>query len=204
MSVSRCAGGWWIGNERGALRAWGSALFFTVFLGTFNGPASAAEVVDLPSASGGIQHVWYDAPAHPWAVAIMFAGGNGVIPFEADGSLKGGLNTLVRSRQKWVDQGIAVVIPNRPASVSELNYRLTDAYSHDIVTLIDFASSRWSAPIWLLGHSLGSLAVVSGASDPSATKVAVSSWQVAPSSRTGSNKPCTTRPRRHLRSRPHY
>ena len=79
---------------------------------------------------------------------------------------------LVRSRQKWVDQGIAVVIPNRPASVSEFNFRLTDAYSHDIVTLIDFASSRWSAPIWLLGHSLGSLAVVSGASGPSATKVA--------------------------------
>ena len=102
----------------------------------------------------------------------MFAGGNGVLPFEADGSLKGGLSTLVRSRQRWVDQGLAVVIPNRPASVSEFNYRLTDAYGHDIATLIDFASSHWSAPIWLLGHSLGSLAVVSGASGPSAAKVA--------------------------------
>jgi len=90
MFGSRRAGSEWIRTVGGAPRACSSFLLFTVLLGTFNGPASAAEVADLPSASGGIQHVWYDAPAHPWAVAIMFAGGNGVLPFEADGSLKAG------------------------------------------------------------------------------------------------------------------
>jgi hypothetical protein len=145
-----------------------------ILLGAYSGPTSAAEVVDLPSANGGTQHVWYDAPAHPWAVAIMFIGGNGVMPFEEDGSLKGGRSTLVRTRQLWVDQGVAVVIPGKPSGIPASNffYRLTDAYAQDIASLVDFAHSHWQAPIWLLGHSLGSNSAVAGATRPTTGKIA--------------------------------
>lgn len=126
-------------------------------------PATAVEVADLPSASGETQHVWYDAPAKPWAVAIMFTGGSGVIPFEADGSFKGGRGPLTRTQQLWLDQGIAVLIPGRPR-LSVDSYRLTDAYVQDIRALVDFARTRASAPVWLIGNSMGTEAVASGAS----------------------------------------
>ena len=138
-----------------------SAVVFA--LAVIASPALAVEVADLPSASGETQHIWYDAPAKPWAVAIMFAGGNGVIPFEADGSLKGGRSPLLRTRQLWIEQGIAVLIPGRPR-LSVDSYRLTDAYGQDIRALVDFARTRASAPVWLLGNSMGTEAVASGAS----------------------------------------
>ena len=130
------------------------------------GPSQAVQTADLPSASGGTQHVWYDAPAKPTAIAIMFIGGNGVVPFEADGSLKGGLSTLVRTRQLWLDHGIAVLIPGKPSSLAreDRSYRFSDAYAQDIRALVEFAHARAPVPIWLLGHSLGSVAVASGAS----------------------------------------
>jgi len=100
-----------------------------VLLGFSAGRSPAAEIADLPSANGGTQHIWYAAPADPWAVAIMFIGGDGVIPWEADGSLKGGRST----RQLWLDQGIAVLIAGKPTWLTvAYSYRLTDAYARDI------------------------------------------------------------------------
>jgi len=134
-------------------------------LGVSAGPSPAAEVADLPSASGGTQHVWYDSPTNPWAVAIMFVGGNGKVPFEADGSLKGGVGTLTRTRQLWLDQGVAVLIPGKPSSITvEYAYRLTAEYSQDMRSLVNFARAHASAPIWLLGHSSGTNAAAHGAS----------------------------------------
>jgi hypothetical protein len=151
-------------TERGSVvRRVSSAVVLA--LAVIASPALAVEVADLPSASGGTQHVWYDAPANPWAVAIMFAGGDGVIPFEADGSLKGGRSPFLRTRQLWLDQGIAVLIPGKPSSLAGVfSYRMTDAYAQDIRALVDFARARASAPVWLMGNSNGTGAVAFGAS----------------------------------------
>jgi pimeloyl-ACP methyl ester carboxylesterase len=151
-------------NERGSVVRFVSSVVVLI-LAILASPALAVEVADLPASGGGTQHIWYDAPAKPWAVAIMFAGGDGVIPFEADGSLKGGRSTFLRTRQLWLDQGIAVLIPGKPSSLTGVfSYRLTDAYAQDMRTLVDFARTRASAPVWLMGHSMGSVAVASAAS----------------------------------------
>ena len=139
-------------------------VFFGFLLGVV-GSSLAVEVADLPSASGGTQHVWYDSPPKPAAVAIMLIGGDGVVPFETDGSLKGGRSTLVRTRQLWLDHGIAVLIPGKPTSLAGVfSYRLSDTYAQDIRALVDFARAHASVPVWLFGHSLGTVAVASGAS----------------------------------------
>lgn len=140
-------------------------VFSAVQLCTCASVSQAAEIADLPAASGGTMHIWFDSPPHPSAVAIMLIGGDGAIPFEPDGSLKGGRSTLIRTRQLWLDQGIAVLISNRPSALAvRLSFRLTEAYAQDARSMIDFARARTSAPIWLLGHSLGSIAVASVAS----------------------------------------
>jgi len=133
--------------------------------GAFTAASQVVEIADLPSASGGTQHVWYAAPAKPWAMAIVFIGGDGVVPFEADGSLKGGRSIFLRTRQLWLDQGIAVLVAGKPSSLTGIwMYRLTDAYAQDIQALVEFARARTPVPIWLFGHSLGTNAVASGAS----------------------------------------
>ena len=73
-------------------------VFSAVQLCTCASVSQAAEIADLPAASGGTMHIWFDSPPHPLAVAIMLIGGDGAIPFEPDGSLKGGRSTLPARR----------------------------------------------------------------------------------------------------------
>jgi hypothetical protein len=127
-------------------------------------PAAAAEVADLPSALGGTQRVWYDAPANPWALAILFMGGDGNAGLTPEGGISRGGNFLVRTRQLWLTQGIAVLIPDKPAGLPELyGHRLSPGYARDIATLVGYARTRSRAPIWLIGTSQGSNAVATGA-----------------------------------------
>jgi hypothetical protein len=122
--------------------------------------ATVTEAVDLPSASGGTQHVWFFAPDKPWAVAIMFVGNTGLLSRDIDGSVRSDNSPLVRTRSLWLDQGVAVVVPGKPTSVTaNYSYRVTDDYGKDIKSLIDFVRTRTAVPIWLMGHSLGTNAV---------------------------------------------
>ena len=127
----------------------------------------------MPSAAGGTQRIWYDTPANPWAVAILFMGGDGAVGITPDGSITRGGNFLVRTRQLWLAQGIAVVIPDKPANLPELyGNRLGPAYARDVATLVGFARSRSRAPIWLVGTSQGSNAVATGAASLTGGQIA--------------------------------
>jgi len=127
-------------------------------------PGRAAEIVDLPSAAGGTQRVWYDAPANPWAVVILFMGGDGINGLTPEGDFRRGGNFLIRTRPLWLAQGLGVLIPDKPAGLSDLYGRRTSAdYARDIRDLASFARARSSAPIWLIGTSLGSITAAAGA-----------------------------------------
>ena len=135
-----------------------------VFLLLLAAPANAAEVADLPSALSGTQRVWYDTPANPWAIAILFMGGDGNAAITPDGTITRGGNFLIRTRAMWLSQGIAVVIPDKPANLPELYAnRLSPGYAQDIRAVVGYARSRSRAPIWLIGTSQGSNAVANGA-----------------------------------------
>lgn len=136
-------------------------------------PAGAAEVADLPSAAGGTQRVWFETPANPWAVAILFMGGDGNAGITPEGGFTRGGNFLIRTRQLWLSQGIAVVIPDKPANLPELyGNRLHPAYARDIATQVAFARGRSRAPIWLIGTSQGSNAVAAGAASLTGGQIA--------------------------------
>ena len=58
-----------------------------------------------------------------------------------------------------------MLIPGKPSSLAGVySYRLSDTYAQDIRALVDFARAHASVPVWLFGHSLGTIAVASGAS----------------------------------------
>jgi hypothetical protein len=85
---------------------------------------TAPKVVDLPSRGGVTQRMLVLSPAAPKAVVVLLAGGHGGLQIALDGSFKWGTgNFLIRSRQMFVDQGLAVAVIDAPADRQGPPYR---------------------------------------------------------------------------------
>ncbi len=99
------------------------------------------------------------------AALILFAGGDGQIKLGADGTPAAGTNFLVRTRDTWVQQGMAVAIPDVPDNQRSLyNHRTSADYAADIGQIVAYVRTQTKAPIWLVGTSQGTNAAVGGAS----------------------------------------
>jgi len=146
-------------------RVWGWLLLVPLLAALPYRPVlGAPEVIAVPAASGGPQLVWFDRPAAPWAAVILFPGGNGKIGIAADASIRNTGNFLVRTRQTWLAQGVAVLIPDVPNGWDDLlNRRSTTDYATDVAALVRLARERTRAPVWLVGTSNGTIAAAAGA-----------------------------------------
>jgi hypothetical protein len=134
-------------------------------LGTIGGALAAPTTTDLPAAGGAKQRVLYIQADKPAAALILFAGGDGILKLSSDGNFGSGGNFLVRTRDDWVQQGMAVAIPDVPSNLRALyNQRTTAEYAEDISQIIAFVRTKTTAPIWLVGTSQGTNAAVGAAS----------------------------------------
>ena len=129
--------------------------------------AEAAELIEVPTRPGITLRASLLAPAQPRAMVILFAGGNGGVSFAADGepaSFKG--NFLIRSRQLFVQRGLAVVIVGLPSDIGPPEY-MTDAFrtstehADDMRALVAAVRRRFNVPVWLIGTSRGTLSAAS-------------------------------------------
>jgi pimeloyl-ACP methyl ester carboxylesterase len=126
-------------------------------------PLSAQGIAaDIPLASGGSQRVLFASPANPRAILIMFPGASGIVDISASGTTAN-RNFLVRTLPLWLAQGFAVEILGSPNGGSLLGQRHTSVYVAAIDRAIDFARSRTTAPVWLVGTSQGATAAANGA-----------------------------------------
>ena len=125
-------------------------------------PAQTA-VADLPLAGGASERVLFASPAAPAAILVMLPGGDGAVDIDRAGGVRRGDNFLVRTRALWLQQGVAVEIPEPPAGHSLLGQRHTPEYAEAIGRAVDFAAGKARAPIWLVGTSQGSTAAADGA-----------------------------------------
>lgn len=132
---------------------------------TISGALAASTTIDLPAAGGAKQRVLYIQPANPAAALILFPGGDGVLKLSLDGIFGVSGNFLVRTRDDWVQQGMAVAIPDVPTNLRTLyNQRTTAEYADDVGKIIAYVRTQTSAPIWLVGTSQGTNAAVGAAS----------------------------------------
>ncbi|HXX37451.1 MAG TPA: alpha/beta hydrolase [bacterium] len=119
---------------------------------------AAASVTDIPLAGGVTQRVLVIQPAGaPQAALILFSGGDGVLKIERNGKIDQPGNFLVRTRQRWVEKGFAVVIPDTTSDHPEglFGVRLTSAYADTVSKVVDFAHAQTKAAVWLVGTSQG-------------------------------------------------
>ena len=141
----------------------GTALAATFLLAVVE-PAVAQNVVsDIALAGGGSERVGFTSPANPSAILVMFAGGNGTVEIADSGTIGNTGNFLLRTQPLWLAQGFAVEILGAPNNASLNGQRHTEAYADAVGRAVDFARTRSSAPVWLVGTSAGTTGAANGA-----------------------------------------
>ena len=118
----------------------------------------------LPTREGVTQSFLLSTPADkPGAVAVLFPGGSGSIRLRMEG---GGIqfgegNFLVRSRQLFVERGVAAAVMDSPSDQPQGMddwFRLGDKHAADIATVVADLKKRFdNAPVFLVGTSRGSI-----------------------------------------------
>ncbi len=104
--------------------------------------------------------------AKPSAAVILFAGGNGLLNLQPDDAITTGLskNFLVRSRSKFAQKGLFVVVIDTPNQVPiSGNLRLSAQYAADMGVVILDVRSHLAAGgnVWLVGTSAGTISAAS-------------------------------------------
>jgi pimeloyl-ACP methyl ester carboxylesterase len=141
----------------------GTALAATFLLAVVE-PAVAQNVAsEIALAGGGSERVVFTSPANPTAILVMFAGGDGTVEIADSGTIGNTGNFLLRTQPLWLAQGFAVEILGAPNNASLNGQRHTEAYADAVGRAVDFARTRSSAPVWLVGTSAGTTGAANGA-----------------------------------------
>jgi len=122
------------------------------------------EIVTLATRPGVTQSylLLTVAEAHPKAIAVLFAGGDGVVGLPADvHTTKLGSNFLVRTRLLFRDElvGAAVVdVPSdHPRGIDDL-FRSSDEHRRDVAAVVGDLRARFpGAKLFLVGTSRGTV-----------------------------------------------
>lgn len=120
--------------------------------------AAAEERIELPSRPGVTQPILYGAASQPFASAVIFVGGNGVI--------LGYGNFLLRIRGDLVAAGISVAAADAPSDHRgglDTAYRSSADAAADAAAIVAFLKSKAAVPVWLIGTSRGSISAANGA-----------------------------------------
>ena len=121
-------------------------------------PAGNARRIDTrPGVDVPIYGVWrHDARA----TVVLFSGGaGGYGQIGNDGWPLGG-NFLIRTGQRWASHPLNVVMVGRPSDSIDLalgNVRTGQKHLADIQAILRTVRDRSSAPIWLVGTSMGTI-----------------------------------------------
>jgi pimeloyl-ACP methyl ester carboxylesterase len=127
-------------------------------------------VVDIATRPGVTQRLLVLAPAQARAAVVLFAGGHGGLQIQPDGTLRWGAgNFLVRTRQLFADQGLAVVLVDAPSDRQGEpflgGFRQSPEHAADVKAVIAWLRARSDVPVWLVGTSRGTQSVAYVASE---------------------------------------
>ncbi len=127
--------------------------------------ARAQEIVTVPTRDGVTQSFLLTAPPgdKPAAVAVLFPGSYGLIRLRSEGGRirLGEGNFLVRSRQMFVERGVATAVMDTPSDQPQGMddwFRLGDKHAADIARVSDELKRRFAGiPVFLVGTSRGTV-----------------------------------------------
>lgn len=136
-----------------------AALLWLVCL---NGARAGEEIVRLPSQGDAVlPYLLSHDPAREYkVVAILFNGGDGKVGLLSRGIPMPGANFLVRTRQLFVDQGVAAAAIDIPSDVGGMpdGFRISRRHADDVANLLSDLNARFpGARVFLVGTSRGTV-----------------------------------------------
>ncbi|MGE5539135.1 MAG: alpha/beta hydrolase [Gemmatimonas sp.] len=125
------------------------------------GRAGAAERVEtIPTRPGVTQPLYIVEPdAKPWAVALLYVGGDGNMSLGANGPTKELGNFLLRIANQLKGAGLLLVYPDVPSDMSTGlgNLRNGDKQVADAAATLGWIRQRTDAPVFVVGTSRGTV-----------------------------------------------
>jgi pimeloyl-ACP methyl ester carboxylesterase len=104
----------------------------------------------------------------PRAALVLMVGGGGDLKMDERGcarALEG--NPLVRAMPQFLDNGLVTVLvdtpSDHPGEDGLAGFRMAPAHAEDLGKLIEDVRARVKAPVWLAGHSRGTVSVANAA-----------------------------------------
>jgi hypothetical protein len=104
-------------------------------------------------------------PKKPSAVLVLYAGGAGTLDLSSSLGIinigKYNENFLVRVRDKFVESGFIVALPDVASDIKDYRaeHRISEAHSKEIYDLVAQLKNRYSLPVWIIGTSRSSFTV---------------------------------------------
>jgi len=122
-------------------------------------PARAQQRIDIPSRPGVTQPIYLTPARRPFASAILYPGGAGVVA-----NLRG--NFLVRSAGDFVDAGITVAVADTPSDLPggmNQQFRSSVDQATDAAAIVAYLRGQNALPVWLIGTSNGTVSAANAA-----------------------------------------
>ena len=113
------------------------------------------KVDSRPGIRQGFIHIM--PPGEPVASVILFAGGHGELKISGGTITWGNTNFLVRSRDKFAQQGFQVAVIDTPQDARGFLplRRSTEEHLKDVRAVAEYLRSQANVPVWLIGTSMG-------------------------------------------------
>lgn len=138
---------------------WRGVLLAT-FVAAWPMVAVAAERVEtIPTRPGVTQGLYVVAPdVKPWAIAILYVGGQGNIELKPSGPTNELGNFLLRIRDRLRDAGVLLIYPDTPSDKRGYgNFRANPRHAEDARAIVAWAHRRGPVPVFVIGTSRGSI-----------------------------------------------
>lgn len=133
---------------------WGMALWLGLQL---TAGWAQDQLVHVPTRQAQSISYWWMPREGAAATVILLSGGSGGIGFR-DGQPRSN-NFLIRSREFFRNEGLNVALLGNPTDMRQIDdlWRTSQAHRADVVQVMADIRSRSSAPIWLVGTSMGTV-----------------------------------------------
>ena len=94
------------------------------------------------------------------AVVLLFPGGGGMLRLKDDGATNN-FHTFVRSKNLWAQYGIDAVLVDTPYDLGNgrAHTRAIRDHQQRILNVVRYYKEKLNLPIWIFGHSMGSVSV---------------------------------------------
>lgn len=119
-----------------------------------------AQVFDVPYKDDPLTRTLLVATPNAKAAVLLFPGGGGMLRLQDDGSSTN-FHTFVRSKNLWAQYGIDAILVDTPYDLGGgmRNSRSIRNHQQRILNVVRYYKEKLNLPIWIFGHSMGTVSV---------------------------------------------